>query len=88
MKDHCPYLGTRWDSSLPYVVPDSGNRCFAKHRQVRVYLFFHKEVAGVRIPDEQQKEYCYGDYGKCPDYKRQSSKPPNPEVGKTIETPY
>ncbi len=70
MSDFCPYLGTWRDESLPFTEPDHGNRCYARHKMVRVFWFFYKKMAGAWVEIEHQRSACYGDYRKCPDYKK------------------
>ena len=64
----CPFLGCRWDPSIRYMVPDSGNRCFARNRTVRKLWFFKKLAPGCKLELGTQRSLCYGNFQSCADY--------------------
>jgi hypothetical protein len=68
MSECCPYMGTYWDAILPSTVPDLGNRCYLRFKQVRVFWFVNKKLPGGRIGMDYQRATCYCDYRKCRDY--------------------
>ncbi len=65
---YCPYLGVIWDSSIPFTVPDSGNRCYAQTHRIRRFWIFHKRVPGSRIAMTLQQNACYRKFTFCPYY--------------------